>query len=148
MIIEGDEPLMNLDYLRVAVRRRVVEGMTAVMTQAVSDTKRYKLINEDTVWENGSMSVHPRLYREYHRSSTASTIFPRVDRGRTFYLGMGESMRRKVKALLLLIALPVIALIGLIICLADWLWREVLKYWWWDLEDLVYDILHELKKGD
>jgi len=38
MINEGDESPMNPDYPRVVVRRRVVEGILAVVSLTVSDT--------------------------------------------------------------------------------------------------------------
>ena len=48
MINEGDESLMNPNYLKVAVRRRVVGGMLAVMNSSVADTKQYNSLYEAT----------------------------------------------------------------------------------------------------
>jgi len=53
MINEGDESLMNPDYLKVAVRRRVVGGMLAVMNSSVADTKQYNSLYEATDDVNG-----------------------------------------------------------------------------------------------
>ena len=50
MIIEGDESLMNPDYLRVVDHHRVVEGMLAVMNPSVAD----KLKHEATDGKNGT----------------------------------------------------------------------------------------------
>ena|GEM_PF-4331666 len=57
MIIEGDELLMNPDYLRVAVRRRVVGRILAVMNLSVADTERYSPLYEATDQENGHESL-------------------------------------------------------------------------------------------
>jgi len=54
MINEGDESLMNPDYLKVAVRRRVVGGgMLAVMNSSVADIKHYSSLYDATDDVNG-----------------------------------------------------------------------------------------------
>ena len=57
MIIEGDESGMNLDYLRVAVRCRVVEGIRAVVNPSVVDRK-----HETTDRVNGRMRTYVSLW--------------------------------------------------------------------------------------
>ncbi len=53
MINEGDESLMNPDYLKVAVRRRVVGGMLAMMNSSVADIKQYSSLYDATDEVNG-----------------------------------------------------------------------------------------------